>query len=197
MCSSLIMFGATLPQPAPAVKDMRASLEVRLTALGDKSTDTAPSRAEWLEQKTETEEKEKKKEESETKAGACGGANETRRLAWKQACAIGAGTIREGVYEIPPIRDSFQWGNNLSPYWNGRILAWLGGYEFRCTLPEGSWLQLLPANVSAPPGGGCEESFNTACSLCQQNDWIYPHRCASPQYIIDQMRLEIRQASKD
>lgn len=86
-----------------------------------------------------------------------------------------------------------RWGNAISPYWQARTMAALGGYEYVTYGNTGNgWVEYLPKRVPAQPEKIDLVQFNAACAACESEiDWKFPHRCAiawstiSDQIIID------------
>eukprot|EP00877_Chromochloris_zofingiensis_P015247 jgi/Chrzof1/9977/Cz04g22180.t1 len=72
---------------------------------------------------------------------------------------------------------SSRWGNALSPYWQARAMATLGGLDFDSQPGFGQyWMQYLPRKV---PRTTCPQpdKFDDACRRCQKHDWEFAHKC--------------------
>lgn len=89
--------------------------------------------------------------------------------AWER---VGSNTLYALVWS-----SNKRWGNELSRYWQGRGMAYLGGLSFG-TVGDFNhhWLKYLPKHVPAVPRSrsNCTQ-FALACQQCY--DWKYSHKC--------------------
>jgi hypothetical protein len=92
-------------------------------------------------------------------------------LAWctdaKEASKIGisVGTNVLNQFHADPAQN---WGNVLSPYWAGRAMAELGGYDYngkRNNFGQGTWMEFLPK--SAPARVPNKDVFDKVCNRCK------------------------------
>jgi hypothetical protein len=118
---------------------------------------------------------------------------------WKPSCRMSqAGYIAGDTLRVRVNGTSTRVGNALSPYWQGRGMAFLGGLNFENPSGMGSWLEHLPRHVPKPQGAGrCPDRFAEACWMCtdKDNSWEYSHRCTGAyDYILPDIQRDTRAA---
>ena len=70
------------------------------------------------------------------------------------------------------------WGNILSPYWAGRAMAELGGYDYNGnhnTFGRGTWMEFLP--TSAPARVPNKDVFDKVCNKCNRYRYYHELPC--------------------
>lgn len=97
---------------------------------------------------------------------------------WQPQCRMsGWASLSGGNITARGYGSSSRWGNALSPYWQARGMAHLGGLRFETRSTMLHWVAHLPRVVEAPPHG-CPDLFEQACATCtQQQGWEFAHAC--------------------
>ena len=71
-----------------------------------------------------------------------------------------------------------EWGNILSPYWAGRSMAELGGYEYHGhnnNFGQGTWMEFLP--TFAPARLPRKNVFDKVCTKCDSYNYYHRLSC--------------------
>lgn len=92
----------------------------------------------------------------------------------------GGGAIADGTLYAQVFGASDRWGNALSPYWQMRGMALLGGLDFvNPSGPMAEWMAHLPQRVPRPGAPPRPSEFDGACASCSRHpgDWMFTHRC--------------------